>query len=70
MVYQLLARVFKSLGMKLNSTYKGICIWVLNEEKTYLVLAIDNVLIASNSNKPLRILKVEFDKYFTYTVKK
>ena len=39
--YQLLARVFKSLGMKLNSTYKGICIWVLNEEKPYLVSFLD-----------------------------
>ena len=51
--YQILARIFKSLGMKPNSTYKGIWLWVLDDEKHYITLATDDILIASNSNKPL-----------------
>ena len=67
--YQLLARIFKSLGMKPNSTCR-IWLWVLDHEKIYLTLVTDDILIASILNKPLQILKLEFDKYFTYTVKK
>ena len=39
------------------------------KRKNYLALATYNILIASNPNKLLQILKAEFDKYFTYTVK-
>ena len=41
----------------------------MDEEKNYLALATDDILIASRTNKPLQILEAEFDKYFTYTVK-
>ena len=55
--------------MKPNSTCKRIWLWILDGEKNYLALATYNILIASSTNKPLQILKAEFDKYFTYTVK-
>ena len=35
----------------------------------YITLATDDILISSNSNKPLQTLNVKLNKYFTYTVK-
>ena len=60
--YQLLARIFRDLGMKPNSTCKGIWLWILDGEKHYLALATYDILIVSSTNKPLQILKAEFDK--------
>ena len=60
--YQLLTGIFRNLGMKPNSTFKGIWIWILDKEKNYLTLATDDILIASSTNKSLQILKAEFDK--------
>ena len=67
--YQPLARIFKRLGMKSNSTCKGIWLWEFEGEKNYLALSTDDILIVSKSNKFIQALKIKFDIYFTYTVK-
>ena len=48
--YQLLARIFRDLGMKLNSTCKGIWLWILDGEKHYLALTTFDILKSSSTN--------------------
>ena len=55
--YQLLGRIFKILGMKPNSTCNRIWILGFEGEHNYLVLATYDILIVSNSSKPLQELK-------------
>ena len=54
--YHLFAIIFQSLGIKPNSTCKGIWIWEYEGERKYVVVATYEFFIESNSNKPLQIL--------------
>ena len=68
--HQLLARVFKYLGMKPNSTCKGVWVWMHKKEKAYLALATDNILYMSTSEEPLNILLEKFSHFFVYEVRR
>ena len=69
--YQLLSKILHSLGMTPNIMCKGVFVWKHIDgqanEYTYLILATDDMILATHSTKATMMSEKEFDRYFTYT---
>ena len=62
--YQLLAQIFKGLGMKSNSACKGVWVWMHKKTKAYLALFTDHMIYMLTSEEPLKILLEKYRDFF------
>ena len=59
--YQLLSKIFHNVGMTHNTMCKGVFVWKhidsQEHDHGYLILATDNILLATNSTKATMLLE-------------
>ena len=65
--YQLLAAIFKDLGMVPNTICKGVFNWELNGHKAIICVATDDILLWSTHESLYSILVNKFNNYFKFT---
>ena len=68
--YQLLSKVFLDLGIVTTTICKEVFVWCNNKMLSFLTLAKDETIFATNSHDAIKQLKTEFKKYFVYTSSK
>jgi hypothetical protein len=67
--YKLISGRFLELGMIWNVYDHGVFLWDFNNERSYLVIETDDVLMASMSDGPFLYLQAELRKLFDFTCK-
>ena len=68
--YQLLTKSFLHLEMVANTMCKGVFAWRDNIILSFLTLATDDMLFATNSPGTAKQLETEFKKFFAYIFSK
>ena len=67
--FKLLVKIFCKLGIKPNSTCRGIWHWDYDNIKSIIILATDDILFGTTDKKALDRLLMEFARYFSYTTR-
>jgi hypothetical protein len=65
--YKLISGRFLEIGMTRNTFDHGVFLWDWNNERSYLVIETDDILMGSTTTGPYHFLQQELTKLFDFT---